>query len=471
MAAFDHDIDKEGSPLVLGDKRIEGSTFPKSIRGSTPKLRGPIDRGGCQIEGAVQKSPHLLRYHIPCPHCGAEQYLKWGGKDCVYGIKWDPEQPEDAWYVCEATGCLIRYSEALEAQYKARWICEKTGIWTRDGFDFFDVEGAPIPTPESISFHIWTAYSFFVTWGRIAQDFLQAKGSRSDLKTFVNTTLGETWEEDQGERVEWDVLLGRREVWQGEIPAQAVILTGGGDTQDDRYEGRVWAWGPNEECWLVYRFVLMGDPGGEELRRKRDLELHRQFTRSDGLVMKVERWCWDAGGHYIDQVCDDSKKNGLLWMIPIIGAPVYGKPIASFPTKRNKRGVYLTTVGTDNAKELFYSRLRLPLDVSKSQAGITQPQVIHLPANDLICDEMEVRQLTSESKVLKVVKGVQQYRWDNQGRRNEALDCFVYALAALRISQQRFGLDLERLAAAGVEALSPTTDERPRVQSSYWKKA
>ncbi|MDY1511914.1 phage terminase large subunit family protein [Pseudomonas aeruginosa] len=471
LAAFDHDIDKEGSPLVLGDKRIEGSTFPKSIRGSTPKLRGPIDRGGCQIEGAVQKSPHLLRYHIPCPHCGAEQYLKWGGKDCVYGIKWDPEQPEDAWYVCEATGCLIRYSEALEAQYKARWICEKTGIWTRDGFDFFDAEGAPIPTPESISFHIWTAYSFFVTWGRIAQDFLQAKGSRSDLKTFVNTTLGETWEEDQGERVEWDVLLGRREVWQGEIPAQAVILTGGGDTQDDRYEGRVWAWGPNEECWLVYRFVLMGDPGGEELRRKRDLELHRQFTRSDGLVMKVERWCWDAGGHYIDQVCDDSKKNGLLWMIPIIGAPVYGKPIASFPTKRNKRGVYLTTVGTDNAKELFYSRLRLPLDVSKSQAGITQPQVIHLPANDLVCDEMEVRQLTSESKVLKVVKGVQQYRWDNQGRRNEALDCFVYALAALRISQQRFGLDLERLAAAGVEALSPTTDERPRVQSSYWKKA
>ncbi|MGG6994519.1 UNVERIFIED_CONTAM: phage terminase large subunit family protein, partial [Pseudomonas aeruginosa] len=109
--------------------------------------------------------------------------------------------------------------------------------------------------------------------------------------------------------------------------------------------------------------------------------------------MKVERWCWDAGGHYIDQVCDDSKKNGLLWMIPIIGAPVYGKPIASFPTKRNKRGVYLTTVGTDNAKELFYSRLRLPLDVSKSQAGITQPQVIHLPANDLVCDEMEVRQL------------------------------------------------------------------------------
>lgn len=239
------------------------------------------------------------------------------------------------------TGCIIRYPEALEAQRMARWVCEKTGIWTRDGFDFFDVEGQPIPTPESLSFHIWTAYSFFVSWGRIAQDFLQAKGSRSDLKTFVNTTLGETWEEDQGERLEWDTLLGRREVWQGEIPAQAVALTGGGDTQDDRYEGRVWAWGPNEECWLVYRFVLMGDPGGEELRRKRDLELHRQFTRADGLVMKVERWCWDAGGHYMDQVCDDSKKNGVLWMIraawPPLAPPPRRMPAPIPPTTKPTR--------------------------------------------------------------------------------------------------------------------------------------
>lgn len=473
LAAFDPDIEKEGSPLVLGDKRIEGSTFPKSIRGSTPKIRGPIDRGGCQIEGAVQKSPHLLRFHIACPHCGGEQYLKWGGKDCAFGIKWDDKSPLDAWYVCEHTACVIRYPEALEAQRAGRWVCDKTGIWTRDGLDFFDSEGQPIPTPEAISFHIWTAYSFFVNWGRMALEFTQVKGSRSDLKTFVNTTLGETWEEDQGERVEWDTLLGRREVWQADIPANAVLLTGGGDSQDDRYEGRVWAWGPGEECWLVYRFILMGDPGGEELRRKRDLEMHRQFTRADGLVMKVERWCWDAGGHQADHVRADSKKNGLLWMIPIIGAPIYGKPIANLPTKRDKHGVYLTTVGTDNAKELIYSRLKLQVDAGKSQAGEVQPGVIHLPANDLVCDEMEVKQLTAESKVLKVVGGVQQYRWDNQGRRNEALDCFVYALAALRISQQRFGIDLDALAESpqvGGDSAVANTQERPRAQSKFWKR-
>ena len=59
------------------------------------------------------------------------------------------------------------------------------------------------------------------------------------------------------------------------------------------------------------------------------------------------------------------------------------------------------------------------------------------------------------------------YRWDAKGRRNEALDCFVYALAALRISQQRFGLDLNALAAE--PTTNTTSDERPRVASSYWE--
>ena len=42
LAAFDEDIEKEGSPTFLGDKRIEGSVWPKSIRGSTPKTKGDL---------------------------------------------------------------------------------------------------------------------------------------------------------------------------------------------------------------------------------------------------------------------------------------------------------------------------------------------------------------------------------------------------------------------------------------------
>lgn len=462
LAAFEPDVEKEGSPTFLGDRRIEGSTFPKSIRGSTPKIKGT-----CQIEAAASESPHLFRLHVPCPHCQAEQFLKWGGKDCSFGIKWDPESPVSAWYVCEHNGCVVQQHEMQDQHSKGRWVCEKTGIWTRDGLDYFNAEGDVIPTPDSLTFHIWTAYSPFTTWGRVVLDFYKAKDDRNKLKTFINTTLGETFDEDEGEKVEWETLYGRREVFP-QIPARAVALMGGIDTQDDRYEGRVWAFGAGEEKWLVHRFILHGDPASEELRRKVGLELHRQFTRPDGLIMKVERWCWDSGGHYTDEVYAESRKHGVTWVIPIKGASQYGKPIANMPRTRTKAGVYLTEVGTDNAKELIYSRLRLPIDTSRSQAGDMQPGAIHFPANDDICDESELKQLTAETKRLKITGGQRVYRWEANGKRNEALDCLVYALAALRISQQRFGLNLD-----AIDPSNPDTqpnDERPRVQSSYWRK-
>lgn len=466
LAAFEPDVEKEGSPTFLGDKRIEGSTFPKSIRGSTPKIRGI-----CQIEAAASESPHLLKLQVPCPHCGQLQSLKWGGKDCAFGIKWAPDKPHEAWYLCEHNACVVQQHEMQEQHANGRWVCEKTGIWTVDAFDFYDQAGEAIPTPESVTWHVWTAYSPFTTWGRIVLDFYKAKSDVSKLKTFTNTTLGETWEE-MAEKVDWEMLYGRREVWTGEVPASAVVLTGGIDTQDDRYEGRVWAWAPGEEAWLVHRFILMGDPASEELRRKVGLELQRQFTRADGLVMKVDRWGWDSGGHYTDEVYGESRKHGLLWVIPTKGASVYGKPIANMPRTRNKSGVYLTEIGTDNAKELVYSRLKLPVDTAKSQSGECQPGVVHLPADGNICDESEVRQLVAEVKVSKIVNGRRVERWDEQGRRNEALDCFVGALAALRISQQRFGLDLDLLAAEPRPGGDAATDnqERPRAKSKYWKR-
>lgn len=431
LAAFEPDVEKEGSPTFLGDKRIEGSTFPKSIRGSTPKIKGT-----CQIEAAASESPHLFRLHVPCPHCQAEQYLKWGGKDCSFGIKWDAESPGNAWYVCEHNACMVQQHEMQDQHAKGRWICEKTGIWTRDGLDYFSADGEVIPTPDSVTFHIWTAYSPFTTWGRIVLDFYKAKDDRNKLKTFVNTTLGETWEEDEGEKVEWEHLYARREVWEV-LPERAVILVGFIDTQDDRYEGRVWAYGPGEESWLVDRWILNGDPASEELRRKVGVRLHDTYRRADGNVLRVALWGWDSGGHYTDEVYAESRKHGVMWVIPTKGHSIYGKPIADFPKTKHKSGTYLTMIGTDNAKETIYSRLRI-----QPQPGAAVPGCIHLPANDEICDEDELKQLTAERKVIKVVKGKRMHMWDAKGRRNEALDCCVGALAMLRVAQQRFGVDL-----------------------------
>ncbi len=58
LSSFEPDVEKEGSPTLLGDKRIEGSVWPKSIRGSTPKAKGT-----CQIDKAANESAHFMRFH------------------------------------------------------------------------------------------------------------------------------------------------------------------------------------------------------------------------------------------------------------------------------------------------------------------------------------------------------------------------------------------------------------------------
>ncbi|WP_445677592.1 phage terminase large subunit family protein [Pseudomonas putida] len=468
LSKFDSDIEGEGAPTMLGDKRLEGSTYKKSIRGSTPGIAGE-----CQVSRAAEKSSRYMRYHIKAPCCGAEQTLKWGGPDEPYGLKWrkgESGEVEAAWYLCEhCQGGTFEYHEMIEAAAKTgRYICDRTGVWTRDSLEWFRADDKPIAPPRSVTFHIWTIYSNFTTWVEIAAERVEVGKDRGKLKTFVNTTLGEVWEEDQTEKVSWEQLRERREVYAAPVPARALVLMGGIDTQDDRYELRVWAFGKGEEAWLIYRRVLTGDPASAELLRQVGLELHRLFKRADGTLMRVMRWCWDSGGHHSDTVKAQSRKHGLHWVIPIFGASTYGKAIASFPRKKDKKSkTYLTEVGTDNAKEVIYNRLKLQPDGSNPVPGL-----IHFPADDSICDDDELKQLTSESKVWVIVRGRRVMRWDARKKRNEALDCFVYALAALRISQEKFGLDLALLASQNPEtgvwevpeepSQAPDLDEPPQ---------
>ncbi|AXR33176.1 hypothetical protein COO54_05400 [Salmonella enterica subsp. enterica] len=183
LSSFEPDVEKEGSPTLLGDKRIEGSVWPKSIRGSTPKVKG-----SCQIEKAANESAHFMRFHVPCPHCGEEQYLKFGDGSTPFGLKWEKSKPETVYYLCEHNGCVIRQSEL--DQKAGRWICDNTGMWTRDGLAYFSASGEEVPPPRSITFHIWTAYSPFTTWIQIIYDWLDALKDPNGVKTFMNKLAG-----------------------------------------------------------------------------------------------------------------------------------------------------------------------------------------------------------------------------------------------------------------------------------------
>ncbi|EQB7866494.1 terminase gpA endonuclease subunit [Citrobacter amalonaticus] len=281
-----------------------------------------------------------------------------------------------------------------------------------------------------------------------AENFMKShvEPTTGKRKTFVNTTLGETWEPKIGERPDADVMAERKEHFEASVPDRVAYLTAGIDSQLDRYEMRVWGWGPGEESWLIDRQIIMGRHDDEATLLRVDEAINKTYPRQNGVEMSISRICWDIGGIDPTIVYNRSKKHGLFRVIPIKGASVYGKPVANMPRKRNKNGVYLTEVGTDTAKEQIYNRFTLVAEGDEPLPG-----AVHFPNNPDIYDLTEAQQLTAEEQVEKWVDGRKKIVWDSKKRRNEALDCFVYALAALRISISRWQLNLDSLLASLLE--------------------
>lgn len=434
LSSFEPDVEKEGSPTILGDKRIEGSLWPKSIRGSTPKIKGI-----CQIEKAVSESEHMMRFQVPCPHCGEYQHLKWGDDDTPYGLKWEQGKPETVYYLCEHHGCVI-HQEELD-QREGRWVCDNTQISTRDGSVWCDASGGDIPPPRAVSFHIWTAYSPFTTWEQIIHDYQAALKDPNGMKSFVNTTLGETYDEGAGEKLGHDILLEKICVYKAQVPGRVVYLTAGIDSQKDRFEIYIWGWAAGEEAFLIDKVIIMGRPDDEDTLRRVDDAINRRYVHEDGSEMTIGRICWDTGG--IDPVIvhKRSKKHGIFRVLPIKGASVYGKTVITMPTSRGPHGTYLCEIGTDTAKELLYARLGMPC----TDFSAPTPAGFRFPAEPEIFSETEARQLVAEELMQKLVNGKVRLLWYARGRRNEALDCLVYAYAALRLSMQKWQLDLDVL--------------------------
>ena len=121
------------------------------------------------------------------------------------------------------------------------------------------------------------------------------------IRDRVNTELGETWEE-QGEVVEDAELLGRRELYEADVPDGVLVLTAGIDVQDDRFEVEVVGWGVGKESWGIRYQKIFGDLLKEQVWTDLDAFLLAGFQKKDGTVLHILSACMDSGGHFPDQV-------------------------------------------------------------------------------------------------------------------------------------------------------------------------
>lgn len=453
---------KEGDPLLLAIRRTEVFWNRKILLGGTP-----VWKDQSRTEQEFLKSDQRY-FYIPCPHCLTPHTLQWSN------VRWGPDSPakgdpNEALWICPH--CDGYYTDGQKDAAVMKCTPESNGKQPTGS------DGKPLgwrahaPFKKTAGFHIWAGYA---PWRPIADrvnDFLEAKKDPEQMKVFVNTILGETWD-GGGEDITVDDLMNRLRFDQEahDVPRQGLILTAGVDVQPDRLEVEVVAWGAGEQSWSIDYQIIYGDPDTPEDQAGSPWSeltnyIRKRWRHELGAEITISRTCIDSGGHNTQAVYGYAKKHKFSGVFAIKGRGGAGLPVIGAPNRRRsgkvKRPVDVFIVGVDNAKMTLRNRLKL----DSPGAGYC-----HFPANR----EAEwFRQLVAEKLMTRYVKGFAVREWQkSNGVRNEALDCRVYAFAALVMQPPQFeklALKLKRESQTmkiekGTTPPPPVTEPEPTAQ-------
>lgn len=433
------DVDGEGDPVALAVRRL--SSF--GDRAKVFKLSTPTVRGSSRIETEMVGDPEhppgdplysgtdQCRFFVPCPFCGDAWPLTWDR------VAWSKigRAPRDAGYCCPT--CNHGFDPAGN-------VIEN---WQIDGM-LAKGEWRPTAVSRDPNVHgVWLSGLYrpygWRGWGAIAADWDRAvkAGDTHALQVIVNTDLGETWDEAQGVSADPDILSARVEDYGTKgpatpggrpaptAPAGVIVVTAGVDVQGDRLEVEIVGWGAGRESWSLDYLIISGSTSGSDVWEALDSVLTGEIVREGGgPALGVSVACVDAGdGNVSQRVYEWTRARRTRRVFAVHGqASAEGKPRPIWPKRPTKpqRGKYdLYMVGTDTAKGDLLRFLGVP------EPG---PGYCHFSAPHN--DARYFDQLTSERlrKVWHKATGKTTTRWVKpQKRRNEALDCRVYAMAAL----------------------------------------
>lgn len=390
----------EGTPWELVNTRLSGFGKRKKVLAvSTPTVEGESLTEELYLQGDQRK------YYVPCPHCNEFSVLEW------HRFKWEEKKPETVTWNCP--NCETPVSE----QYKLSMLAK--GEW----------RATAEPTVRGVtSYHLSSMYSPFLSWEELAGEFQKVAKNREKLRTFVNTKLGETFKDVQ-KTTDPHVLYARRENYPAEVPGGGVILTAGVDVQQNRLEVTVNAYGKGEETWNVTHKVLYGDPTKDVTWKALDEVLQAKYEHESGKLLPIAAACIDAG-YLTDEVVKYCKSRTFMRLFPVVGRAGWDRPITAPPrivkTAQGKKRSEFFVIGVDNAKATIYNRLAL------NDVG---PGYYHFPQSEHTTEAF-FDQLTGERLYTVNHNGKQVRRWKlkNADTRVEVLDCNVYSLAALYLS-------------------------------------
>lgn len=407
------DIDGEGDPILLAERRT--ATFSKRKKiflVSTPTIKGLSN-----IEREFGMTDQRY-YVVPCPYCHKFQRLVWENIRST---------EEAVMYECEHCHTLIA------EHYKTQMLAN--GFWQ------------PSAPGDGISagFHLSSLYSpvGWLSWKECVDIYEKAKKNPTLMQGFQNTILGETYEQES-DAPEWQRLYERREDYKvGTIPFGGLFLTAGVDIQKDRIECEVVAWGRQKQSWSVEYFVLDGDTAKPEVWKKLQNVLFKDYPHESGITLPIRVMCIDSGYATQDVYSFVKDYSQAVWggsgaraSQPHTVVAIKGQSrdtamiLSTSKVDTKKKGLKVWNVSGPVIKTELYRWLRM----QRTGEDASQFGRCHFPQYA----EEYFKQLTAERQVVRITNGYPKPVWEKDPtRRNEALDCRVYARAAAAI----YGLD------------------------------
>lgn len=463
IAEYPADVDGRGDAIEQGETRglAWDKRGPKTAYGSTPGVRTEKDgnKVGCRISDKYEESDQR-RFYVPCPQCGTFQVLTPKALSIPRTAK-----PYGAFFTCVAHGCVI------EEKHQAQMVA--AGVWIRTYDGGADnsppppaIEPADIvrwrqrgPDGREPGFHIWQAYSLFVTWDTWAKRIVDAKGKPTLWKTVVQQIFGDAYEES-GEAPDFERLFERREKYPpARLLPGLLFSVGATDVQGDRLEWAIYGFDRDMGQVLLDFGRIDGDPALDEVWIKHDAAMLARLEDAWGQRWPLDAWGIDAGylsqrvyryvrGHAASgKVFALDGRSG--WRLPAIGTP---KTVSLDFQGRKIGEVSLWPVGTWDIKSEIYSALRLTLNGVDTDGQWPKGA---MRFHDR-CDKTFFQQLTAEHISVEPRSG--QRKWEKHFERNEQHDLAVYARALARHLTDRLSeadwanLALQRLGADAAQA-------------------
>ncbi|MDA9523049.1 hypothetical protein XI06_22905 [Bradyrhizobium sp. CCBAU 11434] len=383
----------EGDPIGLAVKRT--TTFKakgrKIVIVSTPTTRVGSRINEWYLRGDQRK------YFVKCadPDCGHSAPLAFEN------LKWEPSRPETAHIVCEA--CGVVHDE------RTRRSMIEAGFWQATASGEKGIR----------SYHLTELSSLFSTMASVAQQY-DAAVTPEQKQAFYNTTLAQVY--DAGTEVELSSseLQQRAEKVAPPYAANLVFVSAGVDVQSNRLEVTFLGHHADQTFSVLNHLKLPGDTSGNAVWQQLDAAMGSTFSTTDGRLVPVLIQGIDSGFN-ADQVVEfvRMQRRQSRAAYAVKGKEGFDRmPLAQ--GGRLKGQLRLLIVGVDAVKLAVQKALRLD-DLS--------PGLIRLPDH---LDEDYFEGLASEQLRARVVKGAPRYEFHRTVRRNEPLDCLVYAVAIAR---------------------------------------